>query len=105
MASYKPRRASKRWLEKAPEYILDCFDNKGKTLDRYTILFGGSLLEPELLKHRRVFYLGMSGGPTCPHGVSMWGECDAAWRPARQRVHWLDLPENIRSHVVARAAE
>ena len=28
---YKPRRAGKRWLEEAPEYILDVFDNKGNS--------------------------------------------------------------------------
>lgn len=102
-SKYRPRRALKRWLEEAPEYILDCFDNKGKTADRYTVLFGGSLLEESLLEKRKVFYLGMSSAPTNPQGVSMWGECEAAWRPSHQRVRWLDLPEHIRKHVVARA--
>ena len=102
---YRPRRATKRWLEGAPEYILDCFDNKGRTVDRFSILFGGTLLEPLLLEKRRVFVLGISSNPTHPQGVSMWDECDAAWRPSHQRVRWLDLPENIRRHVVARAAE
>lgn len=100
---YRPRRAGKRWLEGAPEFVLDCFDNKGKTIDRYTVLFGGSLLEGELLKHRKVFYLGMSNSPSHPQGFSMWGECDASWRPSRQRIRWTDLPEHIRQHVVARA--
>lgn len=101
--SYKPRRASKRWLDQAPEYILDCFDNKGKTADRYTVLFGGTLFEPKLLKERKVMFLGLSEAPSHPMGVSMWGECDAAWRPSHQRVRWLDLPENVRNHVIARA--
>ena len=61
---YKPRRAGKRWLEEAPEYILDVFDNKGKTADRYTVLFGGSMLDPWLLKDRKVHYLGMNSYPT-----------------------------------------
>lgn len=101
--NYRPRRASKRWLEGAPEYILDCFDNKGKTTDRYTVLFGGSLLVSELLEDRTVFYLGMSDAPTNPQGISMWGECSASWRPSRERVRWLDLPEHIRAHIIARA--
>jgi hypothetical protein len=75
MVHYRPRRAAKRWLAGAPEFILDCFDNKGKTSDRYTVLFGGSLLEPHLLQHRKVFYLGMSECPGSPQGISMWGEC------------------------------
>ena len=100
---YRPKRANKRWQEGAPEYVLDCFDNKGKTADRYSVLFGGSLLEDVLLEHRKVFVLDMSGAPTHPQGVSMWGECPASWRPAHQRVRWLDLPENIRKHVIARA--
>jgi hypothetical protein len=100
---YRPRRASKRWQEGAPEYVLDCFDNKGKTTDRYTVLFGGSLWEPSM--GRNVQYLGMSDAPTHPQGFSMWGECSANWRPARERVRWLDLPEHIRKHVIARATE
>lgn len=102
---YRPRRATKRWLEGAPEYILDCFDNKGKTSDRYTILFGGALLEESLVKERKVFYLGMSTEPTSPQGISMWGDCSAAWRPSHHRVRWLDLPEHIRKHVIARATD
>ena len=100
---YKPRRAGKRWLEEAPEYILDVFDNRGKTADRYTVLFGGSMLEDLLLKNRKVYYLGMSSYPTHPwFGVSMWGECEALWRPSHQRIRWLDLPEHIRKHVIRR---
>lgn len=103
MRPYRPRRAAAHWLEGAPEYVLDCFDNQGKTADRYTVLFGGSLLEPALQRRRKVAYLGMSDAPTHPQGISMWGECDAAWRPSRERVRWLDLPEHIRRHVIARA--
>lgn len=100
---YRPRRANQRWLEGAPEYVLDVFDNKGATYDRYSVLFGGSLLEPVLLAHRKVFVLDMSPAPSHPLGVSMWGECDARWRPAHRRIRWLDLPPEIRKHVIARA--
>ncbi len=100
---YRPRRASKKWLEGAPEYVLDCFDNKLKTADRYTILFGGSLFDDNLLKDRKVMYLGLNDAPTHPwFGVSMWGEIEAGYRPWRERVRWLDLPEHIRNHIMKR---
>lgn len=102
---YRPRRAAKRWLLDAPEYVLDCFDNRGKTTDRYTVLFGGSLFVPHLLKVGRVFCLDMSEAPTHPQGYSQWGQCLASWRPAHQRVRWLDLPEHIRNHVISRVKE
>jgi hypothetical protein len=102
---YTPRRAGKRWQENAPEYVLDVFDNRGKTADRYAVLFGGSLLEDVLLKARKVYCLCMSEYPSHPQGVSMWGECETSYRPSRERIRWLDLPENIRRHVIARASQ
>lgn len=99
---YRPRRASKKWLEGAPEYVLDCFDTGW--CDRYTILFGGSLFDECLLKDRKVMYLGLNDMPTHPwFGVSMWGEIDASYRPSRYRIRWLDLPENVRNHIMKRA--
>lgn len=98
---YKPKRASKRWLEGAPEYVRSCFDNKGRTADRYTVTFCGSLWEPSM--GRKVPCLGMSGAPTHPQGISMWGEADAYWGPSHEKIRWLDLPEDIRRHVIDRA--
>ena len=99
---YRPRRSSARWSEGAPEYVLACYDNGGKTCDRYTVLFGGSLYEEAL--GRNVYFLGMSGAPTHPQGFSQWGEMPAADRSAcGKHVRWLDLPEHIRKHVIARA--
>lgn len=102
---YKPRRASARWMEDAPEYILSVHDNKGRTFDRYTVFFGGTLLEPSLLKKRMVYYLGMSHNPTHPQGFSMWGEGGAWNRDASGRkIRWLDLPVHVREHVISRVA-
>lgn len=100
---YRPRRASATWLEGAPEYILDVFDNKGRTADRYTVLFGGSLLDDILLKHRKVHGLAMSYCPTHPQGVSLWIESPTTWRPSHQRIKWSDLPDHIQRHIIARA--
>lgn len=122
MRKYTPRRASKRWLEGAPDYVLDCFDNKGKTCDRYSVLIGGKFLYHTLpsgacaegsdrYDNTYVQCLDMSGAPSYPQGVSMWGEMPAHtaanWRYhyKHHRVRWLDLPEHIRKHVIARAEE
>lgn len=110
---YVCRRASKaRWLQNAPEYILDVFDNKGKTADRYTVMFTGSLLISDgTFANTHVQYLAMSGAPSHPQGVSMWGELTAyeaarfRYRSKHQRIKWDDLPEHIRKHVIARVKE
>lgn len=101
MKTYRPRRAGKHWLENAPEYILDIFDH-GQFADRYTILFGGSLFDPSLLETGRVYSLGLSERPDSPGGVSLWGSCPATWRPARHRITWDDLPENVKEHIKRR---
>lgn len=106
---YTPRRASKRWLDGAPAFVLDCFDDKGAG-DRYTVFFGTEFMSQRgSYAESWVAYLGMDGSPTHPQGISMWGEMEAyqaaQYRYARKhrRVKWSDLPENIRRHVVARA--
>lgn len=117
---YTPRRAGKRWREGAPDYVLDCLDNKDKTTDRYTVLFCGEFLMytdrngdiqqgSDTLANTYVQYLAMSGAPTHPQGFSQWGELSAynaaryRYRSGHERVRWLDLPENIRQHVISRA--
>lgn len=107
---YTPRKAGKRWLDGAPGYIMDCFDNRGRTTDRYSVILGGEFLNRQG-GHVRLSVLDMSGAPTHPQGVSMWSEHDARdladyrVRQHRYRVRWADLPENIRKHVMVRAEE
>ena len=107
MRNYKPRRANARWMQDAPEYVLSVHDNKGKTCDRYTVYFGGSLADERGYGPGEtcIQYLGMSDIPTHPQGFSQWGEVKAYQRDTRQRIRWLDLPENIRKHVVARVED
>lgn len=108
---YTPRRASKlRWLQDAPSYVLDCFDDKGAG-DRYTVFFTEHLLEGDgTYAGTYISYLGMSGAPSHPQGVSMWGGISAyqamqyRYHNGHRRVKWLDLPEEIRRHVIGRAA-
>lgn len=101
---YRPRRSSKRWLIDAPEYILAVYDHGPQANDRYTVLFGGSLLDPDLLEHRKVHYLGFNETPTSPNmGVSMFGEIFAYDRACLgKHICWLDLPKHLRDHVVQR---
>lgn len=106
---YVPRRASKRWLEGAPNYILDCFDSKNGG-ERYTILFTGDFLVTDgTFAGTWIQGLGMSDAPSHPQRVSIWFELKAyeaaryRYRCGHDRIKWLDLPENIRKHVIARA--
>lgn len=98
---YQPKRSRKQWSESAPKYVLACYDNGGKTCDRYTVLIGAPVWTPDY--GRNVPYLGMSGAPSHPQGFSQWGEMPAHNRAAcGKHVRWLDLPEHIRAHVVSR---
>ena len=121
---YTPRRAGKRWREGAPDYILDCFDDP-RTIDRYTVLLGGSLLNGTTDGTKVVVcsyaafnqpppwidYIGMSGAPEDPQGFSQMGELSISemqnyrYRNGHYRIKWLDLPEHIRQHVIARCTE
>lgn len=108
--SFRPRRSAARWLESAPEYVVACYDNGGRSADRYTVLFGGSLWTPDYAEAnercrrdpRLIQCLGMSDAPEHPQGVSLWGDA-LRGRHLGRKVRWLDLPEHIRCHVVARA--
>jgi len=121
MSHYTPRRAGKRWQESAPSYVLDVLDNGGKTADRYTVIFGAALAfhtdaagaihdGPGDYGRTWLQYLAMSDAPTHPQGFSQCGELSAydaaSYRRAsqRHRIRWLDLPEHIREHVIARAS-
>lgn len=117
MKTYTPRRAGKRWLVGAPSYVLDVFDNGGiakrnGSVDRYTVMFTKPLLITDgTYGGTWVPYLGLSEEPSHYHGISGWGEMDAwqaadyRYRVKHQRIKWMDLPEHIRKHVIARAEE
>ena len=109
MRKYTPRRAGMRWREDAPEYILDIFDNRGDSCDRYSVLFcGDSLISDGTFAGTWIAYLTMSESPGSAQGVSMWGEMkayeasDYRYRCKRWRIRWLDLPKHIRAHVISR---
>ncbi len=96
---YRPRRAGKRWMEDAPEYILDVF----RFPHTWIVLLGGTMLDPELLEARKVYCLELNECPTSPNmGVSLSGEWNTWFRPSWRRIKWLDLPEEVRRHICAR---
>ena len=108
---YTPRRATlNRWLVDAPEWVLDVFYHKDFA-DCYTVFIGGDMLASEGRTYANtcVSYLGMSDNPDNPRGFSQW-DALAAWEwskyrnanARRHRVRWLDLPENVRAHVISR---
>lgn len=108
--TYTPRRASKRWLEGAPSYILDVFrDGPAKAPGGYFILFTGELYEPKPFRDAWVQGLEIDNHPTHPQGVSLWTELEAyqaagfRYRAKHRRVRWLDVPEHLRAHITARA--
>lgn len=96
---YTPRRASlARWLQGAPEDVLDCFDAGEKEHDRFTIFLGKRFM----CESPRGHHIGYLYCSTCPRGYSGSGEMlahEAAacrYRSGHQRVRWNDLPEAVR---------
>ena len=105
MRDYVPRRAGKRWLESAPEYVLDCFDNHGQSADRYTVIFGKQFLCKDGQGTSWLSLLDMSPNPTHPQGIGLSAEYKAhqiaayRYRNGHYRVKWSDLPEEIQECV------
>ena len=109
---YTPRRASKRWLEGAPSYILDVIWERGPnaTADCITVLLtGDELIRPEgSLEYTdcRVPYIGLD---VCGRGC--WGELSAyeaagfRYRRKHHRATWASLPEIVRREVIYRVED
>jgi hypothetical protein len=89
--------------ETKPREVIGCWDNGGKTADRYTVAFNPDTSEHASIA-RGVPMLGMSTRPTHPQGFSQWTEGVPGPHLGR-RVAWAKLPENIRAHVCARLAQ
>lgn len=80
-----------------PRYIR-CYDNGGKTADRYTIVFtrrGGSCL-----------YLGCNAEPFHPQGIGMHGEAPTmidrpGYSHLGRKFPFTSLPDDVRKLVLA----
>ena len=66
--------------------IKGIYDNRGKTFDRYTVVFDdGSAL-------------GLSHNPDSPVGFSQWGSV-AESVDLGKPITFQELPENVRKHI------
>lgn len=111
MSKYAPRKCSSRWLDAdCPKGVLAILDNKGKTADRYTVIysetFGGDTYATAYLGYR-----GMSENPFHPQGVGMYGEMRAhevasyRYRCKHQYAKWSSLPDAVKRCVLQDLAE
>ena len=93
--SYRPRRASQKWLEGAPEWVLAVYDTP-ECVDRYTILLGGSMLDDALLRNRNVHFLSIG------RGIGYWGEHPAHLRDTLgKKIKWADLPSEVQQQATS----
>lgn len=97
--AYQPKRSSPRWLEGAPRHVLACYDNGGRSFDRYTVLYGAPWWQPDY--GRNVPYIACSANPFHPQGFGQHGEMPADNRQALGRkVRWQDLPPDVQRMAV-----
>lgn len=95
---YQPKRSTARWLAGAPAHVMACYDNGGKTADRYTVLYGAPLWVESM--GQKVPCRFMSDNPFHPQGVGSFAEHPAYDRACLGRkVKWADLPEKVRQCV------
>lgn len=104
MRGYKPRRASRRWLDgDCPPGVLAIFDHPD-CFDRYTVFY----VEPVTGTTRADMWLGyrgMSAQPASPTGFGIFGEMEAyqvaafRYRSSHRAATWSSLPEEVKAVV------
>lgn len=77
-----------------PQKIKSIWDNRGKTIDRYTIVF-------EDRERGFNICLGLSVDPDYPLGFSQFGTCIEGSHLGI-RITWEDLPSTIKKHIIER---
>lgn len=89
--------------DRKPEDVIACYDNGGRSADRYSFLIGSTTWNGS---SRFIPCLSTSGDPEHPQGVSMW--CDAAHPHGDTETHlgskieWEKVPKRVRLHVLRR---
>ena len=104
-ANYRPRRASKKWLDgDCPSGVLAIFDNRGKTIDRYTVVYAEPITYDD-----NSMWIGlrdMSADPFHPQGIGIYGEYPAnvianwRYRNKHHAARWTALPEPVQCAVL-----
>jgi hypothetical protein len=79
--------------------IKSVYDNKGETIDRYSIVFNETETYPNGIKYHTI--LTLSHNPSSPQGVSMFGH-GLDGKHLGDKIKFSDLPENIQSHIKER---
>lgn len=98
MRKYVAKRATARWTEKAPAYVLAVFDNPNFS-DRYTIIFGGKMQEGDgTYAGTWLHYLSTneSGSVSGSDSFKAWEAANFRRAFKRHQIRWLDLPEKTR---------
>jgi hypothetical protein len=92
-----------------PRYIR-CYDNKGETFDRYTVVYTGNynnIGKPTRTQRRAShFYVGMSENPFHPMGFGQHGESDTmidrpTYSHLGKKIQFTDLPEDCQRLVLS----
>lgn len=86
-----------------PDGVLGVYDNGGKTIDRYTVVY-----TPYECEGKRYFpYLGMSELPFHPQGFGQHGELKSRYTrgPGERVLAFSQLPDDCRRAVLQDLAE
>ncbi len=100
MTTKSEKRTAKFYNGDEPKYIR-CYDNGGRTADRYTVVFTGRYRHET---EGMFINLGFSENPYSPMGIGCFGETfDQIDRPSYshlgKRIGWEDLSEDGRRYV------
>jgi hypothetical protein len=87
---------AKEYLNRKPIKVLGVYDNGGKTLDRYTVVY--DIVEGTELGRKLYSCLGMNAAPFHPQGIGMHGTAIRG-RHLGKKIKLTDLPEDCQKAV------
>ncbi len=101
----KTKRQQERLASIFPNGVpkkIRCYDNGGKTADRYTVVFTGNY---RANTGRQQWYLGLSGAPFHPQGICQHGESDnsidtPSYAHLGKKVKYETLPEDVKKAII-----
>ena len=102
------RPAPRRWLEGAPDYVIDVYAHPAFFARYSVILSSEDMRWCDYRDDWLIPSLALSIDPEDPRGVNQWCWDTLRdlrvwrWANRRRRIRWADLPENVRAAVVRR---